>query len=148
MKTSREYKDSLKRKFKFSKTIWTSSEGISYIGYNHTVKAQEEYLQPITKKEASLIFNRDILIIERFLNRNLTRTIPQRHFDIMVSLCYDIGSKALKNSNFFNLYLAGDIESSFKYFMIWSKRNGELVQSLYLRRKEELHYINYNIQGI
>lgn len=145
MKTCNEYKEKLKKKFRFNKSIWTTSQGTPYIGYNHAVKPTETFPDRISKKEASLIFDTDIRTIEKFLTRNLGRSIPQRHFDIMVSLCYDIGSKALKNSLFFNLYVAGDIDSAFKHYMTWGKKNGELIQSWYNRRKEELDYINYKI---
>lgn len=142
MKTSAQYKDTLKKKFRFAKAPWMSSEGTLYIGYNHTIKPKEQFIQNITKKEATLLFNKDLLVIEKFLNRNLNRQIPQAHFDIIVSLCYDVGTKAVKNSLFFNLYLVGDLHSAFKNYMNWCKVKGELSQSLYKRRKEELKYLN------
>ena len=89
-----------------------------------------------------MLFNKDILVIEKFLNRNLNKKIPQKHFDIMVSLCYDVGTKAVKNSLFFNYYLVGDEYSAFKNYRTWCRVNGELSQSLYKRRKEELNYLD------
>lgn len=141
MKTSAQYKELLKKKFRFSKSPWQSSDGAFYIGYNHKVKDRESFEKNITRKEAVLIFNKDILVIEKFLNRNLGKEIQQSHFDIMVSLCYDVGTKAVKNSLFFNHYLTGDTYNAFKHYMTWCRINGELSQSLYKRRKEELEYI-------
>ena len=142
MKVSTQYKELLKRKFRFAKATWESSDGTLYIGYNHKVKPSDNFEKNITKKEATLLFNKDILVIEKFLNRNLNKKIPQKHFDIMVSLCYDVGTKAVKNSLFFNYYLVGDEDSAFKNYMTWCRVNGELSQSLYKRRKEELNYLD------
>ena len=142
MKISAQYKELLKRKFRFAKATWESSDGTLYIGYNHKVKPSDNFEKSITKKEATLLFNKDILVIEKFLNRNLNKKIPQKHFDIMVSLCYDVGTKAVKNSLFFNYYLVGDEYSAFKNYMTWCRVNGELSQSLYKRRKEELNYLD------
>lgn len=142
MKICTQYKETLKKKFRFAKAVWESSDGTLYIGYNHKVKTTEQFEKHITKKEATLLFNKDILVIEKFLNRNLNKKIPQKHFDIMVSLCYDVGTKAVKNSLFFNYYLVGDVYSAFKNYMTWCRVNGELSQSLYKRRKEELNYLD------
>jgi GH24 family phage-related lysozyme (muramidase) len=119
VKVSTQYKELLKRKFRFAKATWESSDGTLYIGYNHKVKPSDNFEKNITKKEATLLFNKDILVIEKFLNRNLNKKIPQKHFDIMVSLCYDVGTKAVKNSLFFNYYLVGDEYSAFKNYMTW-----------------------------
>lgn len=143
MKISTQYKDTLKKKYRFNKSPWVASDGTLYIGYNHRVKEKEVFDSVLTRKEATLIFNKDILVIEKFLTRNLNRKVPQAHFDIMVSLCYDVGTKAVKNSSFFNLYKGGDITGAFGTYMYWCKSKGEFSQSLYKRRKEELSYINY-----
>ena len=71
MKVSTQYKELLKRKFRFAKATWESSDGTLYIGYNHKVKPSDNFEKNITKKEATLLFNKDILVIEKFLNRNL-----------------------------------------------------------------------------
>ena len=142
MKVRTQYKELLKKKFRFAKATWESSDGTLYIGYNHKVKLSDNFEKNITKKEATLLFNKDILVIEKFLNRNLNKKIPQKHFDIIVSLCYDVGTKAVKNSLFFNYYLVGDEYSAFKNYMTWCRVNGELSQSLYKRRKEELNYLD------
>ena len=144
MKTTEEYKASLKKKYKFSKEVKYSSFDIPYIGYNHVVKSREAF-DTITKKEANILFNKDIKVIEKFLNRNLNKEIPQRHFDIMVSLCYDIGTKAFKNSLFFNLYLLGNIQEAFKQYLTWGKVKGQFSQSHMNRRKDELVYIFHTI---
>lgn len=142
MKISIQYKEQLRKKFRFSKSIWVSSVGISYIGYNHTIKKSEEFTKSITKKEAIKLFEKDIATIEKDITKALGREIEQKHFDIIVSLCYDVGLKAVKNSMFFNYYLSGDTYNCFDYYMIWSKYKGKYSQSLYNRRKEELHYIS------
>ena len=144
MKTTKEYKEVLRKKYRFNKEVKYSNFDIPYIGYNHVVKSREAF-DTITRKEAIIIFNKDIKVIEKFLNRNLNREIPQRHFDIMVSLCYDIGTKAFKNSLFFNLYLLGEIKEAFKHYLVWGKSRGEYSQSLSNRRKDELTYIYYTV---
>lgn len=144
MRTTEEYKEALRKKYKFSKTIKYSSFDIPYIGYNHVVKSRDAF-DTLTRKEALIVYNKDIKVIENFLNRNLKREIPQRHFDIMVSLCYDIGTKAFKNSLFFNLYLLGEIKEAFKHYLVWGKIKGEYSQSLTNRRKDELNYIFHTV---
>ena len=79
MKISTQYKELLKKKFRFAKATWESSDGTLYIGYNHKVKPSDNFEKNITKKEATLLFNKDILVIEKFLNRNLNKKIPQKH---------------------------------------------------------------------
>lgn len=143
MKVSQNYKEILRKRYRFSKTSWVSSDGNTYIGYNHTLKKGEVFLKNISKKEAKILFNRDIDTIERFLNRNLKRRIWQKHFDIMVSLCYDVGTKAVKNSLFFNYYICGNLEEAFSTYLNWAKVRGEFHTTLYNRRKEELTYVQY-----
>lgn len=145
MKTTQEYKRLLKLKYRFNKEVWSSSVGIPFIGYNHIIKSNEYFDKTITKKEANLLYDKDIKCIERFLNRSLPNKIPQRHFDIMVSLCYDIGTKAFKNSSFFNFYILGEVNEAFTYFLVWGRVKGENSQSLLKRRKEELKYIFHTV---
>lgn len=145
MKTSTQYKETLRKKFKYSQKPWESSLGISYIGYNHQIKKKEEFTKALSRKDALVLFNKDIVSIEKVLNKSLGKNIEQKHFDIMVSLCYDVGTKAVRNSMFFNYYLSGDTYNCFNYYMNWSKYKGKYSQSLYNRRKEELKYIT--IQG-
>lgn len=144
MKITKEYKEVLRKKYRFNKSVKVLND-IPYIGYNHVVKAREGFDEGVTRREALIIFNKDVLVIEKFLNRNLNREIPQRHFDIMVSLCYDIGTKAFKNSLFFNLYLLGELKEAFKHYLVWGKSKGEPSQSLSNRRKDELKYIYYTV---
>lgn len=145
MKVDSEYKYKLKKKYRFSCNMWESTSGCLYIGYNHKVTSKQEILKyrntTMSRHIANKIFERDIMTIEKFLKRNLNRHISQKDFDIMVSLCYDRGTRAIKNSLFFSYYLIGNTEEAFKHYMQLSKHCGEQQFNFKRRRLEELEYV-------
>lgn len=145
MQVSRSYKETLKKKYTFNKDVKEYANGISYIGYGHKVKDRESFDKSITRVVATDIFNKDIKGIVNFLNKTLNREVPQHHFDILVSLCYDMGTKAVRNSMFYNLYKKNFFEEAFSEYMTFSRQNGSLNKNFYKRRKEELRHIHYVI---
>lgn len=142
---SEEYKDKIKKKYKFSKTAWIDSSGLVFIGFN--TRTDKDDSRVLSRKTAEDLFKKDIKRIQTYLNRRLGKKIPENHYEILVALCYDVGTKALSNSLFFNLYLIGDISESFRHYLSLGRVNGQVSSSFLKRRKEELYHIKYNIEG-
>lgn len=144
MKVDSSYKYKIKKQYKYSENMWESTSGLLYIGYNHTIRKQEisNYQDlALSRYKANKLFDKDIITIEKFLNRNLNSEVFQKEFNAMVSLCYDVGTKTVKNSLFFNYYLIGNKEKAYSYYLNFSKYCGTLNPQWKKRRIEELHYL-------
>lgn len=58
-------------------------------------------------------------------------------FDAMVSLAYNIGVQALRESTLLRMHLAGDYEGAEAQFARWNKQKGKVLRGLTIRRAAE-----------
>jgi lysozyme len=63
--------------------------------------------------------------------------ITQSQFDMLTSLCFNIGSGAFKNSTVVRVINEGDFDKVPNAFMMWVKAGGKVVQGLVNRRQAE-----------
>lgn len=66
--------------------------------------------------------------------------VTQGQFDAMVSLAYNIGIGALRNSTLLKLHKAGDYASAAAQFARWNKQAGKVLNGLTIRRAAEAEF--------
>lgn len=115
--------------------IATISIGCTYYPDGTKVKLTDP---PIGEPKAIEIFKNIIKHYESSVDSFCRDDINQNQFDALVSLCYNIGVRALKNSTLIkkvNLDLNDPlIKNEFKK---WNKSGGKVLNGLTLRREEE-----------
>lgn len=144
MTVSEELKELLKSTHKFTRTIWTSKTGISYIGYGHILSDKEDFVK-LTKKQCIELFEKDISTINRSLTKLVKKEIPQNHFDALASVLYDIGPTLFKKSSLLTLYNKGLLDEASLRIMVWSKYKGIHSSALEYRRRIDYKIFTSNI---
>ena len=79
----------------------------------------------------------DLKKFESAVNGAVTMLINQNQFDALVSLAYNIGTNAFKNSTLVKKLNAGDIRGAAAQFGVWIRAGGKVMQGLVNRRAVE-----------
>lgn len=79
----------------------------------------------------------DLKKFENTVNDVVKVPINQNQFDALLSLAYNIGSTAFKNSTLVKKLNAGDILGAADQFNVWVNAGGKRMQGLVNRRKAE-----------
>lgn len=92
-------------------------------------------LQKITKEKSAELFKNSLQSYEKNLD-SLTLDLLQHEFDALVSLIYNIGFGAFKNSTLLKRIKSrsGDIKEA---FLMWNKGGGKVLPGLVKRREAE-----------
>jgi GH24 family phage-related lysozyme (muramidase) len=111
------------------------------IGYGSTTDEQGRSIQPgttWTQERADARFEQDV---ERFAGkvRAVLGDAPatQNQFAALLSLAYNIGWTALRDSTLLKKHKAGDYAGAAKEFARWDKAGGRVLQGLTRRRAAE-----------
>ena len=110
--------------------------GIWTIGYGHTGKNIIKGMK-ITKKEAEDYLCNDLKIHSKYIKRLVKVEINQNQTDALISLEYNIGYNAFKNSTLLKLLNQGKYLEASKEFDKWVYSNNKKLKGLLLRRKKE-----------
>lgn len=132
--------DFIQRKEGFEPRKYYCVAGKPTIGYGHVILKNERF-DIINEDEATILLRQDLLQFEKTLKQSITVDITQNQFDSMVSLCFNIGSGAFRNSTLLKLLNQGIFEMIPNQFIRWryATVNGvkQVVNGLYTRRIEE-----------
>ena len=79
----------------------------------------------------------NLKIFECTVNDAITGVLTQNQFDALVSLTYNIGSGAFKNSTLLKKLNAGDYKGAANQFDVWVNAGGKRLQGLVNRRAKE-----------
>ena len=79
----------------------------------------------------------DLKKFESAVNSAVTVPINQNQFDALVSLAYNIGTGAFKESTLIKKLNAGDIRGAADQFDVWVNAGGKRMQGLVNRRAKE-----------
>ena len=91
----------------------------------------------ITKAQAKEYKLHDLKEFESTVNTSVKAPLTQNHYDALVSLSYNIGSGAFKNSTLLKKLNIGDYKGAAEQFLVWNKVNSKKVQGLVNRREAE-----------
>lgn len=91
----------------------------------------------ITKSQAKEYKLHDLKEFESTVNTSVKVPLTQNQYDALVSLSYNIGSGAFKNSTLLKKLNSGDYKGAAEQFLVWNKAGGKKVQGLVNRREAE-----------
>ncbi|WP_343620373.1 lysozyme [Acinetobacter proteolyticus] len=114
--------------------------GIWTIGFGTTVypnKARVKKGERCTLEQAKSFFQYDLRRFEKTVNEAVRVPISQNQFDALVSLAYNIGSNAFKNSTLLKYLNALAYQDAADQFLVWNKGGGKVLKGLIHRRQVE-----------
>jgi len=111
--------------------------GVWTIGWGHTgpdvVRGME-----ITQEEADALLVKDVSKFARGVEKLLSRSATQGQFDALISLAYNIGLGAFKDSTVLKRFNAGQIPGAAEAFILWVRAKGMIYEGLVKRRAAEI----------
>lgn len=114
--------------YKCSAGVWT-------IGYGHTDAVYEG--MEIPKEEAEYMFEFDLKEFKKRLVPFVKVQVTKGQFIAIMSLAFNIGINAFKNSTLLRKLNAGLDVSASDEFLRWNKAGGKVIAGLTRRRTEE-----------
>lgn len=110
--------------------------GTLTIGYGHT-GADVKPGMTITKEEAENLFDRDIAIAIRDVERSVTVSLSDNQFGALVSFAYNVGGPNFSGSTLVKKLNAGNYDAVPAELMKWVNSKGKRMQGLVNRRASE-----------
>lgn len=117
--------------------------GVCTIGYGTTVYPHGQPVQihdRCSVEQAKRYMHHDLARFEKAVSSSVNVPLTQNQFDALVSLTYNIGAGAFKNSTLLKLLNQGDYVGASQQFDVWVKAGGQTVQGLVNRRAIEKAY--------
>lgn len=114
--------------------------GVCTIGYGTTIYPHGKAVQygdTCTIEQAKNYMQYDLRRFEQAVTAAVNVPLNQNQFDALVSLSYNIGIGAFKNSTLLKLLNASDYNAASHQFDVWIKAGGKTVQGLVNRRAVE-----------
>ncbi len=87
--------------------------------------------------QANTFFQHDLRRFQNTVNQTVSVVLSQNQFDALVSLSYNIGQHAFKNSTLLKYLNAGNYQAAADQFLVWNKGGGQVLQGLVRRREVE-----------
>ena len=113
--------------------VWTIGFGTTI--YPNGIKVKKG--DTCTEAQAKAYMAHDLKKFESAVNSAVTVLINQNQFDAMVSLAYNIGTSAFKNSTLVKKLNESNYKSAAAQFNVWNKGGGKVMQGLVSRRAVE-----------
>lgn len=113
--------------------VWTIGFGTTI--YPNGIKVKKGDV--CTEAQAKAYMAHDLKKFELAVSNVVTVPLSQNQFDALVSLAYNIGTNAFKNSTLVKNLNAGDIRGAANQFDVWVKAGGKRMQGLVNRRAKE-----------
>lgn len=113
--------------------VWTIGFGTTI--YPNGIKVKKGDV--CTEAQAKAYMAHDLKKFELAVSNVVTVPLSQNQFDALVSLAYNIGTNAFKNSTLVKKLNAGDIRGAANQFDVWVNAGGKRMQGLVNRRAKE-----------
>ena len=113
--------------------VWTIGFGTTI--YPNGIKVKKG--DTCTEAQAKEYMAHDLKKFELAVSNVVTVPLSQNQFDALVSLAYNIGTNAFKNSTLVKKLNAGDYQGAADQFTVWNKGGGKVLQGLVNRRAKE-----------
>lgn len=121
-------------------SAYDDGTGVWTIGYGTTRYPNGKRVSEgdrCTLEQAKTYMRHDLKIFERAVNSSVTVPLKQNQFDALVSLTYNIGVGAFKNSTLIKKLNLGDYKEAANQFDVWVNAGGKRLQGLVNRRAIE-----------
>lgn len=129
--------DFIKRHEGFSSLPYLCAAGKETIGYGHVIKQGEQFPCGLTEKQAEDILYDDLAEAEQCIFDNVIVDLLPNQFDALVSLIFNIGTRAFEKSTLLRMLNSEQFEEAGKQFLRWIYANGKVVHGLQKRRENE-----------
>lgn len=113
--------------------VWTIGFGTTI--YPNGIKVKKG--DTCTEAQAKVYMAHDLKKFESAVNSAVTVPINQNQFDALVSLAYNIGTGAFKESTLLKKLNEADYKGAAAQFAVWNKGGGKVMQGLVNRRAVE-----------
>ena len=113
--------------------VWTIGIGTTIYPNGIKVKKGDKCIL----EQAKEYFAHDLKSFEKTVNDSVKAPLTQNQFDALVSLTYNIGSTAFKNSTLLKKLNAKDYAGAADQFLRWNKGGGKVLKGLVRRRDAE-----------
>ena len=113
--------------------VWTI--GIGTTVYPNGVKVKKG--DKCILEQAKEYFAHDLKSFEKTVNDSVKAPLSQNQFDALISIAYNIGSTAFKNSTLLKKLNAKDYAGAADQFLRWNKGGGKVLKGLVRRREAE-----------
>lgn len=151
MKISKKGIDLIKEFESFSSTPYFCSSGKMTIGWGHKLLPSESYTL-ISLENAEFLLLQDLQVAIEYVSKKVEVVLTQNQFDALVSLVFNVGTGAFKNSYALKLlnksqykeasYEFFSEENGFVYFTNPKTNKVEKLQGLINRRAREQQIFN------
>lgn len=121
-------------------SAYDDGNGVWTIGYGTTRYPNGKRVSEgdrCTLDQAKAYMQHDLKIFERAINSSVKVPLKQNQFDALVSLTYNIGVGAFKNSTLLKKLNLGDYKEAANQFDVWVNAGGKRLQGLVNRRAIE-----------
>jgi lysozyme len=126
---------------KYMQYVYSDVAGIDTVGYGHVVLSGEDYSAGLTESEASYLLYLDVETRYNQIVDFIEYELSVNQMAAVLSLVFNIGVTAFKNSTLLKRLNEADFESAADQFLVWNKArvNGTLtiVRGLTNRRIAE-----------
>ncbi|MCL2629531.1 MAG: lysozyme [Alphaproteobacteria bacterium] len=127
-------------RYKCPANLWT-------IGYGHLIQPGEIFDEPLAKAAASALLKKDVRIAEDAIKRNVIVPLNQNQFDALVSLIFNIGATAFRNSTALRYvnnpdFKSGTYPTMEQAWKAWNRGGGRILPGLVARRSDEWNLYN------
>ena len=113
--------------------VWTIGIGTTVYPNGAKVKKGDK----CTQDQALEYLQHDLKSFEKTVSDSVKAPLSQNQFDALVSLSYNIGSTAFKNSTLLKKLNAKDFTGAADQFLVWNKGGGKVLKGLVRRREAE-----------
>lgn len=113
--------------------VWTIGFGTTVYPNGTRVKKGDS----CTLEQAKFFFQHDLRRFQATVNENVSVALSQNQFDALVSLTYNIGQTAFKNSTLLKKLNLNDYGGAADQFLVWNKGGGKILRGLMRRREVE-----------
>ncbi|WP_313390343.1 lysozyme [Acinetobacter sp.] len=113
--------------------VWTIGYGTTKYPNGIRVKKGDT----CTLDQAKAYMQNDLKAFEQTVNSAVKVPVSQNQFDALVSLAYNIGSTAFKNSTLVRQLNEGNYKAAANQFNVWVNAGGKRMQGLVNRRAAE-----------
>lgn len=113
--------------------VWTIGYGTTKYPNGIRVKKGDT----CTLDQAKAYMQNDLKAFEQTVNSAVKVPVSQNQFDALVSLAYNIGSTAFKNSTLVKRLNEGNYKAAANQFDVWVNAGGKRMQGLVNRRAAE-----------
>lgn len=110
------------------------------IGYGWTGNVDGKPVRPVMKIDqatAERLLRTGVVSYDQAVNKMLKVKVTQNQYDAIVSLAYNIGTRALSTSTLMKKLNAGDYCGAANEFLRWNKSGGKEMRGLSNRREAE-----------